>query len=240
MLKKVFLILNFILIVFGLTSCGQRDLTKRKYREVVVEPSLKTMPAMPANHPHIDLPPGHPAISGMPENFNSQSPSGSMMSADPKTQAQIQASAASIPLIWQTPAGWNEMKGSGLRLVTFQSAKDFPIECSIVSLGGMAGGLESNIHRWMGQINLSISDAEFEKFMQTQEKITSQGALPIILFDFTKLQTASPQDVPSMIAGILTIEEKTIFVKMTGTKAAVLHHKENFKQLCQSLQTKNE
>ncbi len=239
MSQRAFLI--FIFIVFGLTSCEQKDLTKQKYREVVVEAASKPMSQMPANHPNLELPPGHPPIGDMKDSAQrTPSAPGSMMTTDPRTQAQIEASGASIPLIWQAPKEWQEVKGSGLRLVTFQSAQDFSVECSIISLGGMAGGLESNIRRWMGQINLNVSDAEFEQFMQSQEKITSEGKLLISLVDFTKLQSKNFEDAPSMIAGILNVEEKTVFIKMTGSKVAVEHHRNNFKQLCQSLQVTNE
>lgn len=214
-------------MAFGLFSCGEESLTKSKYREVVIEPSVDTS----FNPRDLKLPPGHPPV------MNTKS---SMTSPDPQTQVQIEASIVNVPLKWEIPEGWQEIKSSGLRLVTFQSPKENPIECSIVSLEGMAGGLESNVHRWMGQINLTISDQEFTEFLQGQEKIISQGDLPISFIDFTLLQMKDQENVPSMIAGILNIQEKTIFIKMTGSKSSVTHHKEKFKQLCRSLQIKNE
>ena len=79
-----------------------------------------------------------------------------MGQADQATQNMIAASAQKPPLAWDLPEGWTETPGNGMRLVTFHSTDKDPVECTIVSLGGMAGGLESNIVRWMGQINIPM------------------------------------------------------------------------------------
>ncbi len=214
---KTFKIINKFLVILafslGISACREGKIVPRTYEETVVESPLEKMTAkMDAS----SLPPGHPDISQM---------------------SQMASSTSSIDFKWIAPQGWTEKPGGGMRLVTFTANDSSPIECSIVSLGGMAGGLEANIRRWMGQINMpEIPEDQFNAFLQKQEEIKSEGGLTINLVDLTALQNKEPQEAPSMIAGILTIEDKTVFVKMTGTKKAVQEEKEHFRQLCQSLQ----
>ncbi len=140
-------------------------------------------------------------------------------------------------LSWKTPPEWSEHPASGMRMASFTSADQSPIECSIVGLAGaLAGGLKANTARWMEQIHLpQLSDEELQKFLQSQEQWTSEGGFSIQVINFTQLQNNDSDDQPSMIAAIIEVPEKTIFVKMTGLKKAVLKHQKNFKQLCHSL-----
>lgn len=215
MLQKFCLILNVLLLMCGLNSCEEKQSIKRKYREIVVE-----------------LPEGH---ASMMQTENSK------ISTDAQTPPAVGKSQAKIPLTWKAPQEWQEVAGSNFRLVTFFSKGDDAIECSIVSLGGQAGGLEANVRRWMDQIDLKLStEEEFQQFIQNQEKIPSPGGFSIQVVDFTHLQKEKADGTPSMIAGILTIEDATVFVKMAGSKKAIDGQKENFKELCQSLRLENE
>ena len=138
---------------------------------------------------------------------------------------------------WSVPEGWIEKKGSGLRLVSFltNTGKD-DIECSIVTLEGQAGGNESNILRWMKQIDLpEPNEEQLNKFLNHQANLKTKEGLPFQLLDFTTLQDKLENSTPSMMAAIFEAPQKTIFVKMTGSKKAVLKNLEGFKNLCLSL-----
>ena len=146
--------------------------------------------------------------------------------------------STNISLIWKSPKGWVESKGEGMRIVTFKTDDKDPIECSIVSLGGMAGGLEANLIRWMKQINLNdISQDKVTDFMEHYEDLTNNNNLEIKIFDFTKLQEDKEWTAPSMIAGLVSVNDQTVFIKMTGTKSAVSKNLPSFKELLQSIQT---
>ncbi len=219
---------SFLLcLILCATSCGQNN-PKHEYREIVIESPERAASAM--QNPHqlssakgLAIPP-------------------SMNVKDVETQKMLDASVADISLVWKTPPTWSQSKGSGMRLVTFKNKNESePIECSIVSLGGMAGGLESNIVRWMRQINLTdLPEDKVSQFVDDYEGLTSDGGLAIKIFDFTKLQAQEPDSVPSMIGAIVTIGDKSIFVKMTGTKSTVIKNYTSFKELCQSLKTPND
>ena len=145
--------------------------------------------------------------------------------------------APKIPLSWKTPDGWEEIAGTGMRLVTF---KGDGVESSIVSLGGAAGGIPSNVIRWMGQINMAVpSESELNAFIESQEKLVSSGKLEMTLINLAQLQGSQPDSVPSMMASMIQLDDTTVFIKMTGTKAAITKNHDEFKDLCNSLQLKN-
>ena len=156
---------------------------------------------------------------------------------DPQTQKMLEASVARPPLSWATPQGWQETPGSGMRLVNFTSTdQNDPVECNIISLGGQAGGLESNAARWMQQVNIAVPQAPaMEQFLAAQNKIKTQDGFDATIIDLTQLQPKEDLQSPSMIATVITLPDTTVFVKMTGSRAGVLKNKEKFETLCQSL-----
>jgi len=136
-------------------------------------------------------------------------------------------------LSWKVPDGWSEEKGSGIRMVTFRSGGPDSVEVSIVSLGGPAGGLEPNVVRWAGQIGVAVDDVE--AFIASQEQITTDNGLSGRIIDFTGLQQGGPDSAPSIIGAVFSLDQNSLFVKMTGSKAAVTAKKGKFRQLLQSL-----
>jgi len=137
------------------------------------------------------------------------------------------------PLSWEVPQGWSEEKGSGMRLATFRDQND-SVECSIVSLGGQAGGLQSNAARWMNQINVSVpAGNQLNAFLSRQQKLKTKGGFALTIIDLSELSQG--EQAPSMIAAITDLEDKTIFVKMTGSRKNVIAHRGQFISLCQSL-----
>jgi len=83
-------------------------------------------------------------------------------------------------LSWEVPQGWFEEKGSGMRLVTFR-AQNGTVECSIISLGGQAGGLQSNVTRWMGQINIDVpADDQFNEYLSTPKRKYQRIKKPLL------------------------------------------------------------
>jgi len=157
-----------------------------------------------------------PALSDMPDVIINESPR--------------------IGLTWDAPAEWIESAGSSMRLATFIAGDDQKqIECSIVNLDGAAGGLEANIQRWLGQINLSLSSEQLLQFLNNQQNIKSKDGFPIKVIDFTELQVNESGQTPSMLAAVVSLGNMTVFVKMTGSVDAVQFQKSAFIKLCQSL-----
>ena len=157
--------------------------------------------------------------------------------APPEMAAMSDHPSTGSSLKWQTPKGWQEQPASGMRMASFTGGDSTdPVECLIVRLSGPAGGKEANIRRWLGQIQLSdLTDSELQAFLNRQEKLSIDKTYPATLVDFTQLQTDLPNEAPSTIAVIIEMADDSVFVKMTGSKAAVKNHVEQLKELALSI-----
>jgi len=224
---------SFILLtgcIFVLTSCDQR-LSSREYEEIV---TVKSQQGHSDKQFHsrafMDrLPPDHPDISSsipLPTEQNHT-----------ELQKALDTSVARPSLTWKTPKGWIEGKGSSMRLVTFHSkGKSGSIECSIISLGGQAGGLQSNVIRWIKQINVSVPPQnQLKDFLKRQSILKTEGGFSITVIDLTELTDPKQSQASSMIGSIAELADQTIFVKMTGSREAVVEHRDQFESLCKSL-----
>lgn len=143
--------------------------------------------------------------------------------------------AASGGLKWRTPQGWDETRGDGMRLATFAlGAGGETGTCTLVVLGGSAGGLESNVARWAGQLKLApMGEADLKSFIARQQTFKSDGGLEVFVADFTAL--AADDAAGSMLAALVTLGDATGFVKLTGPAGLLKAQRENFLHLCRSL-----
>ncbi len=216
-----------ILIMFAASSCEKASIS-REYEEIVIESPL-ILPQSHSMDPHEGL---QMPVMKLPTQQQTN---------DPSVQRMLDASVAKLPLQWKTPKGWEEFQGSSMRLVTFKTNDINSIECTIVVLGGMAGGLQANVIRWMRQIDLTdVSDRDFSEFMGRQEEVISESGISIQLVDLSQLYPFDSDQHPTMIAGIATVEGNRIFIKMTGTFRGVSDNKKKFKSLCRSLRLADE
>lgn len=154
---------------------------------------------------------------------------------DPHLQKMLDASVADATLTWKVPQGWNETKGSGMRMATFKSQKEDGMECSVIALKGMAGGIEGNILRWINQIGLDIPGDKFATFMQDLEIIEIRDDVSAYYINLSLLQDPGDTAGDSMIASILQLPTETVFFKMTGSLGAVRQNEDQFRALITSL-----
>lgn len=159
----------------------------------------------------------------------------------PQTMQKSPASGAgSMPahthFQWDTPEGWAEDRASsGFRLAVFTiKSGDKESICTIIPLQGEAGGLKANVTRWLGQITylMNLDAKAVDQLLNAQEKFLTKGQFPAVLIDFTTV-TPNPKD-KSILAGVLTVQGNSIFIKMTGQKSHLIKNKAKFKALCQS------
>ncbi len=151
-------------------------------------------------------------------------------------EAPSEKSLIEDKISWDTPQAWKEELGSGLRLVSFHLDSDREaIDCSIVSLEGMAGTLESNLVRWMGQLGLKDDPESLRKLISEAQTVRTKDGLEAKVFDFMKIMPSLKSSDQTMMAAMLTMDKTTIFVKMTGQFEAVKEHKANFLKLVTSI-----
>ena len=138
---------------------------------------------------------------------------------------------------WTAPEGWQEERGTGMRLATFNiQTGETSATGTIISLSGAAGGLEANVKRWIGQLKLETPPPEaWAAFLEKQQRIKSEGGYEGVVVDLTELAGQEP-DSSSMLAALVTVEDATLFIKLTGPLAFLRTQKEALARLCQSIQ----
>lgn len=234
--SSIRLFIPLVIVLILTPACEKRE-AKRVYTEIHI--SSAPAKAQTTGDPHAAL--GgmpmdeiHAGLGGMPQTGGMSMPSGA---AGDQTRQMLEASVTRPPLSWKTPQGWQDQGAGGMRLASFTAAGTAgKIECAVISLAGMAGGVESNTLRWMGQIGISPPpEAELKQFLSNPKKITTQDGFPAAVIDLTQLQASENAQAPSMMAAIIELPAMTVFVKMTGSRGAVLENKDRFEALCESL-----
>lgn len=139
-------------------------------------------------------------------------------------------------LSWDVPQGWKQEPGEGMRLASFRLLSDpQAIDCSIVSLGGIAGSIEANLGRWLGQLGLQTSDDNLRTLITAAQILKTKDGLDITVFDFTALQSQGNPSDKSMLAAMISLDKTTVFIKMTGPMGPVKQHKDDFLKLLRSI-----
>ncbi|MDA0323450.1 MAG: hypothetical protein O2923_12160 [Verrucomicrobia bacterium] len=203
---------HFLLIAIGcmaglLVSCRQ-ETEVRRYREVVTRPAES------------------PSLGAMPDDDVHRGAQGSDAMAD------LPASSSG-GLVWSAPPGWVEEPGKGMRLVTLRP-QDVEGDCTIVVLGGAAGGTTANISRWLGQLKVSLGEQELARFVGDAAAFETSSGLTGRLYDFTELVTGD--DASAMLAVAVEIGQQTAFVKYTAARGVLIKYREAFLSLCRSLE----
>lgn len=157
--------------------------------------------------------------------------------AAPRSQMMPRQQAADRPaaLKWTTPTGWKAQPGSSMRLGSFGIEQHSRTGlCTIVKLGGAAGGVEANVKRWIGQIGLEVPpQEEFAEFMDRQTEFKSEGGLECVLVDLTTLGTQGPEQA-SLLGAVFALGDMTVFVKFAGPVALLQEERASFTGLCRS------
>jgi hypothetical protein len=140
-------------------------------------------------------------------------------------------SPPSNPASWSKPDGWTEKPLSEMRLGSFQVAgtNDETADVSVTAFPGDAGGVESNVNRWRGQVHQPT--LEGDQLAQSWQEETVDG-VPTIIVD---LQTPDGTEKASAILGaVLRTSDRTWFVKMTGPPDLLKSQKDSFLRFVRS------
>ena len=137
---------------------------------------------------------------------------------------------------WTVPEGWREEASSGMRIAAFAMDRDGAKgTCTIISLGGAAGGLEANVRRWLGQLKVEAPPPnQFFAFLERQERIKSEGGFEGVFVDLTQIGSEEAT-ADSMLAALFTVDGSTLFVKLAAPRALLIKERDAFTKLCRSL-----
>jgi hypothetical protein len=185
-----------LLLALWLNGCGRED---AKVYEVPKErPPMAAQGVLPPGHPDTSMSPA----AGLPPNL--------------------------IPakLTYAKPEGWTEVAPGQMRAASFnvknQAGKQADV--SVIPLPGTAGGDESNVNRWRGQVGLGTLSSE--ELAKTAEAVEIAGQ-PAKLYDVAG--TGSGSGDPTRILGVIQHREGTAwFFKATGDDQLVAKEKAAF------------
>lgn len=127
-------------------------------------------------------------------------------------------------LKWTPPAGWTQGPAKQMRLVTFLPEGQSGVECAVTVLANDGGGLEANINRWRGQLNLAPLDKAAIAALPTVPVLGRAAVLAEI--DGGKV---------GMYALMCELGSHAVFVKMTGPMEGLRAERERFLAFCRSL-----
>jgi hypothetical protein len=146
------------------------------------------------------------------------------------------APPATLPK-WTVPADWKEKPLSEMRLASFEvnGADGNSADISVSSFPGDAGGLESNINRWRGQVHQNTLDSD--SLARSFERTTVDG-VPAVLVDLRTPEGTQKAD--RIIGAVLRTADRTWFVKMTGPPDLLEAQTTNFRQFVNSFRFPNQ
>ncbi|HMP88896.1 MAG TPA: hypothetical protein PJ991_01780 [Kiritimatiellia bacterium] len=196
-------------------ACEKADREVRHYREinfVVDDPSPQG--SSPAVVSESAMPPSAAPMAGS--------------SRMPDLPPELRTPA--LPLEWDTPPGWENLGGSGMRIATLMVEGQ---ECTILSFPGDVGGDEANIRRWVGQLGHTVAESRLKEFVANPKRIVTVGGYECRLFDFADILPANARI--GTLAGIIVVGDHSAFVKLTGDTDVLKRHKSAFEELCRSV-----
>ncbi len=131
-------------------------------------------------------------------------------------------------LKWTLPKGWSQTMSGGMRYASLKPSVAGRIDASVVVLPGPAGGELANVNRWRGQIGLEPID---EAALAAARKTLATRAGAVSVFDFQ----SEGQSRTRVVAGLMTSQGDTWFVKMTGDADPVSAARADFIHLLETL-----
>jgi hypothetical protein len=129
-------------------------------------------------------------------------------------------------LRWTLPAGWKDAPGGGdMRYATLTAPGQGNLDITVTRLSGPAGGELANVNRWRSQIGLPpMAEAD----LAPARKVVKSPAGDLAVYDFASGKSRT-------IAGLVSIEGETWFLKMKGDADAVASARPAFLQILGSV-----
>lgn len=143
-----------------------------------------------------------------------------------------------LELVWKTPEGWQEDTSKPMRIVSFNAGENSLWECYISVLMSQAGGVEANLKRWASQMGKRDIDAQAIEQLTDITILGKQCKLLDITGNYEDMQGTTHENY-RLLGTVCSLENQTLFVKMTGPEKEVALQRDNFIKLCNSLAIKN-
>lgn len=212
-------------VVLGalIMGCGSGD-SRREITEVressgaPIPPALSPSERLGMQSPHGESPHGG-AMPGM-AGPGSGSPGGSGWA-------------------YEAPESWHRGPERPMRIVTFSADSEGLSECYVAVLSGAAGGVEANINRWREQMRQPPLTPEEIAALPVISMLGREAAYVEITGEYAAMAgmggTAEAVPAQMMLGAVCSLDDSTVFVKMTGPETMMRNEIEHFKAFCSSL-----
>ena len=194
-----------------------------------------------------EVPPGQP--SNPQSAATASSPSSSTIAvghgsgAPAPNSVPMRSGDAAGGVKWTAPPRWEAKPASGMRLATYlipaASGDSEGAECAV--FGNIAGGVQANIERWIGQFEQPDGSSSAAKAKQKKETI---NGLPVTTVDLTGTfagggmamgQPSTKKPGYRLLGAIVETPQGEVFFKLTGPVKTVAAAQGEFQTLLKSL-----
>jgi hypothetical protein len=151
--------------------------------------------------------------------------------AAPAPAAESMASS----IAWTAPRGWQRAADKAMREVTFAAGARGEVECYVALLAGDGGGLAANVERWCQQLGAEPPSADELAALPREPVLGGEGVVVEIA---RGAQASAPAGQELLLGALLIRSDRSLFVKMTGPRAAVEAERAAFLEFCRSLRSR--
>jgi len=158
---------------------------------------------------------------------------GSQPAAEPKPEGRI-------ALRYDAPSGWTDRGASGMRLASLAIGE--PSAGHEVTVIPAAGSLESNVSRWIGQLDSGAGEARLAErtkaALAAAETVDVDGTKATIVLLAPGSETEGADDEAILGAAIPLDETASLFVKFKGPAEVARRERDNFVRFVSSIRWK--
>lgn len=151
------------------------------------------------------------------------------------------ADRAGPRLTYEVPPGWSDRGASGMRLATLAigAAADAP-EVTVIPA---AGSLESNVARWVGQLDEQADEATRNEraaaAISTAETVDVDGTKATVVLLVAAEGDDDDEKRPTILGAMIPVDgSSALFVKYKGDAAIARRERENFDRFVASIRWK--
>ncbi|MDA0668165.1 MAG: hypothetical protein O3A95_04760 [Planctomycetota bacterium] len=166
----------------------------------------------------------------VPQHSNQELTPGQRFGRDdiaPPPAPQMPSEPVGNALLYDMPEGWTEDIGTRNRLINLHPAGNAEAACYVSVLGGDGGGLTANLNRWRQQVGLEKLEASELENLPTVKLLGGDASLLQVEGSFTGM-SGGTQDGWALTGAMVSTQQATIFVKMTGPAELLRAEHENF------------
>ena len=157
-----------------------------------------------------------------------------LLKITPKLTTNSTATNTKLHFTWSAPDSWIVGSPSSMRVGSYKIPySEGEGDLSITHFPGDAGGIEANVNRWRGQLDLQ--PLQFDEIIQ----MSTYGQSMIGSYKLFKIIN-DKKPSSAFLCSILSAKNSTIFIKLNVSKNGIYELENQFKNFCSSFKYSEE